>query len=337
MSGAEPEGSGLPAGFVEVLREAHARLCTRLRELAPGLSAILLPWIESRAARGLPAADYFTHPLAFPLVQLPWWLEEVLAGEVDRTAQGELLLSSMSGYYLIRLIDDVMDQSPEANPRLLPAVAVLHDQFQSAYLRQFDGAHPFWPRFRQAWARCQEAAVLEANAAEIDEAAFEQLSARKVSAGIIPMEAVAWRCGLSALPSAWAELFPRLCAFHQRYNDLYDWQRDLHSGAVTGFLSLGERRRRPGESLPEWVAREGYALESERLAAGLAELEALAADTGSAGLCAWLRRRRTLLAQADADARAGLDAALPLWRALAAVRVAPGARSDPAKQPVPAP
>lgn len=336
MSGAEL-ASGLPAGFVEVLRESHARLCTRLRELAPGLSALLLPWIESRAARGLPAADYFTHPLAFPLVQLPWWLEASLCDEVDHAAQGELLLSSMSGYHLIRLIDDVMDQSPEANPRLLPAVAVLHEQFQSAYLQRFDGAHPFWPRFREVWARCQEAAVLEAHAAEIDEVAFAQLSARKVSAGIIPMEAVAWRCGLSALPSAWAELFPRLCAFHQRYNDLYDWQRDLNSGAVTGFLSLGARRRQAGESVPEWVAREGYALESGRLAADLNELEALAADTGSAGLCAWLLRRRALLQQADADARAGLDAIGPLWRALAAVRVAPGHRSDATKRPVPAP
>ncbi|MCU0754667.1 MAG: hypothetical protein MUE46_06030 [Xanthomonadales bacterium] len=312
-----------PADFAAVLGLAHTRLCERLRALAPGLAAQLLPWIESRAARGLPAADYFTHPLAFPLVQLPWWLEESLVGAVDPQAQTELLISSMSGYYLIRLIDDVMDRSPEAKPRLLPAVAVLHEQFQSAYLRHFDGAHPFWPRFREVWARCQEAAVLEAHATEIDEAAFAQLSARKVSAGIIPLEAVAWRCGLSALPSAWAELFPRLCAFHQRYNDLYDWQRDLQNGAVTGFLTLVAKRRRADESMLAWVAREGYALESARLAADLAALEALAADTGSRGLADWLRQRRVLLQQADADARAGLAAAFQLQQALSAARPAP--------------
>lgn len=313
MSGAE---ATLPAGFAEVLQDSHERLCARLQELAPGLSTLLLPWIHTRPARGLAAVDYYAHPLAFPVVQLPWWLEQALTGEVDHDAQRELLVSSMSGYYLIRLIDDVMDQSPQANPRLLPAVAVLHTLFQSVYLRCFDGWHPFWPRFHAAWAHCNEAAVLDAHATEIDEASFEQLSARKVSAGIIPMEAVAWRCGRSALPPAWAALFPRLCAFHQRYNDLFDWQRDLASGAVTGFLTLAARRRQAGESTLAWVAREGFALERQRLALALDELDALAADTGSTDLIAWLQRRRTLLAQADADARAGLDAAARLWRAL---------------------
>lgn len=313
MSGAE---ATLPAGFAAVLQDSHAALCARLQELAPGLSTLLLPWIHTRPARGLAAVDYYAHPLAFPVVQLPWWLEQALAGRVDHDAQRELLVSSMSGYYLIRLIDDVMDQSPQANPRLLPAVGVLHTLFQSAYLGFFEGGHPFWPRFHQAWARCQEAAVLDATALEIDEATFERLSARKVSAGIIPMEAVAWRCGWTTLPPAWAALFPKLCAFHQRYNDLFDWQRDLASGAVTGFLTLAARRRQAGESTLAWVAREGFALESQRLEQGLDELDVLAVDTDSADLIAWLQRRRTLLARAVADARTGLDAAARLWRAL---------------------
>lgn len=313
MSGAE---ATLPAGFAEVLQDSHERLCARLQELAPGLSTLLLPWIHTRPARGLAAVDYYAHPLAFPVVQLPWWLEQALTGAVDHDAQRELLVSSMSGYYLIRLIDDVMDQSPQANPRLLPAVGVLHTLFQSAYLDFFEGGHPFWPRFHAAWARCNEAAVLDATAVEIDDETFERLSARKVSAGIIPMEAVAWRCGQSALPPAWAALFPKLCAFHQRYNDLFDWQRDLASGAVTGFLTLAARRRQAGESTLAWVAREGFALESARLERGLDELDTLAADTGSTDLIAWLQRRRTLLTQAVADAHTGLDAATQLWRAL---------------------
>lgn len=319
MSGVEqPPVPGLPDDCASVLRASHERLCERLVELAPELSVVLLPWMRTRPAKGLAAERYFTHPLAFPLVQLPWWLEESLGAEVDRDAQAELLLSSMSGYYLIRLIDDVMDQSPDAQPRLLPSVAIFHDLFQSVYMHWFDGAHPFWPRFHAAWARCQEAAVVEAGLSEVDDEAFGRLSARKVSAAIIPMEAVAWRKGLVALPPAWAALFPKLCAFHQRHNDLFDWKRDLDSGGVTYFLSEGRRRRRVGETLFEWVAREGFALECSRLREALDELDALACEARSGGLRAWLLHRAELLDQAQAEARAGFEAAAPLLRALAA-------------------
>lgn len=314
MSGAE---RGRPIDGVALLRASHEGLCAHLTALAPALSETLLPWMHSRPAKGLAAEDYFTHPLAFPLVQLPWWLEESLGGEVDPDTQAELLLSSMSGYYLIRLIDDVMDRSPDAQPRLLPAVAVLHDQFQSVYMRWFAHGHPFWARFHTVWAGCQEAAVVEAGLGEINDEAFHRLSARKVSAALIPMEAVAWRRGLPALPAAWVALFPTLCAFHQRHNDLFDWQRDLDSGSTTYFLSEARRRQQAGESLAEWVMRAGFAAECDRLHTALDDLEALATGIPSRGLQAWLQVRRHLLAQSESDVRQGFDAAVPLLRALA--------------------
>ncbi len=310
----------LPAGFEQQLGDSHDRLCRELMHLAPDLCTTLLPWMRRRAAKGLSPTAYFTHPLAFPLLLLPWWLDESLGGDgpADLALHGDLLLSSMAGYYLVRLIDDVMDRSPEAAPQLLPAVAVLHAQFQSAYARWFPAEHPFWAHFHRAWARCNEAAVVEAGLQDIDEPAFQRASAPKVSAGVIPLWALAWQRNGGELPAAWAQLLPKLCAFHQRYNDLFDWKRDLDSGAATHFVCLGRRQMQPGESMFSWVAREGFAQEVQRLNAELLALQANAAHAGSPALCAWLLLRRNLLDSAAAQARAGFDAAAPLLRALQA-------------------
>lgn len=306
-------------GFPCVLDAAHERLGQELAQRAPALAQRLLPWMARRAAKGLAPTAYFTHPLAFPLLQLPWWLDESLGGEPNPALHEDLLVSSMSGYYLIRLIDDVMDRSSEAEPGLLPAVAVLHAAFHGPYQRWFSAAHPFWTTFGAAWVRCHEAAVVEAQLTDIDEQCFLRVSAVKVSAGIIPLTAVAWQRHGGNLPLPWARLFPRLCAFHQRYNDLFDWKRDLDSGAVTGFLSEGRRLRRPGESLLAWVARDGFDREVGRLQAELKLLHDDAAQTDSRALIEWLRTRVALLAEAAEQARSGFAAAAPLFRALEAV------------------
>jgi hypothetical protein len=317
----------LPAGFETLLGASHDRLCQELVRRAPDLCEKLLPWMHQRAAKGLSPTAYFTHPLAFPLLLLPWWLDESLGAAANPDLQSDLMRSSMSGYYLIRLIDDVMDRSPAAEPGLLPAVAVLHAQFQSAYARWFPSAHPFWEAFHAAWARCNEAAVVEAGLSDIDERAFASFSAPKVSAAIIPMLAVAWQRNSGSLPPAWAQLFPKLCAFHQRYNDLFDWKRDLDSGAVTHFLCQGRNQLRAGESMFAWVAREGFAQEARRLRSELLSLQADASRTRSPSLCAWLRLRRDMLDSAAAEARAGFDAAEPLLRALQAQTQAEHARA----------
>ena len=321
----QPLQRSLPPGFQAALDAAHARLSLTLAELAPGLSRVLLPWMRERAAKGLAPTAYFTHPLACPLLELPWWLDEALGGTTGPALQDDLIRSSMCGYYLIRLIDDVMDRSRDADPRLLPAVAVLHAQFQSAYARWFPARHPFWDTFHAAWTRCNEAAVVEAGLEDIDEQDFLRVSALKVSAGIIPMTAVAWQRHGGELPPAWARLFPRLCAFHQRHNDLFDWKRDLDSGAVTFFLCQGRRHCGAGESMFAWVAREGFDREVTHLQSELRQLQADAAEAGSAALCDWLALRQELLDNAAGEARAGFAAAASLLRSLDVLGVPPRA------------
>ena len=55
------------------------------------------------------AADYFLHPVAFPLMLLPWWLERQLREQYSTSFQEDLIISNASLYYYIRLVDNVMD------------------------------------------------------------------------------------------------------------------------------------------------------------------------------------------------------------------------------------
>lgn len=312
----------VPDGFAERAVSAYARLVRRLRAVAPTLAGELVPWMEARAAKSLTPEKYFLHPLAIPLLLLlllPWWLDEALGG-VDAALHDELIYSSMSGYYVIRLIDDVMDRSDVAEARLLPAVCVLQAEFHVSYAALFPSDHPFWQSFFVDWARAHQAAVEETALTDIDEPTFVRVSAQKVSAGILPLRAVALRKGLAAIPTDWMKLFEALCVFHQRHNDLFDWKRDLGTGAHTWILSDGNRRKRADESMLAWMVREGFEHGLARLTADLDALDALAAATDSASLMGYLSMRRALLRAAADDARAGLAAVGPLLAALHSTR-----------------
>lgn len=297
----------------KVLRDAHQGLQGRLRALAPELAEELLPWMAARAGQGMPAEAYFTHPAAFPLIALPWWLEESIAGCVDVDLQADLMHSSMAGYYLIRLIDDVMDRSTAAAVHLLPAVAVLHAEFHGRYTGRFAADDRFWPEFYQRWAESHQAASVDSRLVEIDRQTFARICARKVAAAFIPMIAAARRHGLAAPPAPWPELFNELCAWHQLHNDVFDWQRDRSAGLRTWFLCEADRRRSADESVSAWVAREGFELGLSELEAGLARLLEFADQTGSGAVIAYFGDRAARLEREAVEVRP----ALPALRAMA--------------------
>ncbi len=306
------DDASIPAPLVVVLRQAHQGLQERLRRIAPELADALVPWMEARAGRGMPAEAYFTHPAAFPLVALPWWLEESLGVGVDLVLQADLMHSSMAGYYLIRIIDDVMDRSEHAAVHLLPAVAVLHAEFQARYAARFPAADRFWTTFFAAWAETHQAAMIDSRLGDIDRDTFRRICGRKVAAALIPMIAAARHHGREAPPDPWPELFAELCGWHQLRNDLFDWQRDHAAGIRTWFLSEAERRRRPDESVTSWVAREGFERGHDWLVSGLAQLRRLAGETGSPGAVAYFTARAADLERLAAEVRP----ALPALRAL---------------------
>lgn len=295
-----------PPSLRAVMAEAHAGLCSRLKGLAPGLTEVLVPWMEGLAPQGEPPEAYFAHPLAFPLMSLPWWLDEALGGRADRQFQLDATTSSMCGYYAIRLIDDVMDRSPAATPELLPAVGILHAEFQAIWARWFPASDPFWPGFFQAWAEGHEAAVLDSRLEDMDADVFAQVAGRKVCAASIPLLAVARRHGREDIPIAWKAFFRALSPWHQLHNDLLDWRRDAERGAVTWLLCEGRRRALPGETEAGWIAREGFMLGVGRLEEGLGTLRGHAQETGSAALQAYVEGRADLLSRLVAETRPAL-------------------------------
>ncbi len=87
-------------------------------------------------------ADYFTHPEAFPMLLLPWWMEESISGSADPAFQSEIAYSSVCGYYFVRLLDDLMDGDNPPPAPVLPAMIVLHTEFQQTYGRSLSGRRP---------------------------------------------------------------------------------------------------------------------------------------------------------------------------------------------------
>jgi hypothetical protein len=263
--------------------------------------------MASLAPEGEPPEGYFCHPLAFPLLLLPWWMDSALGGGPDLVLQEDLLVSSMSGYYLIRLIDDVMDGSSAARPALLPAVGLYHLEFQAPYQVRFAADDPFWPAFAAAWAEGHEASTVDAQLDDLDEQSFARVAARKVAAGRIPLWAVARRHGLSAPPETWLRFFDAWCAWHQLHDDLTDWQRDAAGDKRTLLLCEGRRRCLPGETLTGWGLREGFHLGVGWLDRDLAALRPLAQATGSEPLLRYVDGRGQLLRRFVAEVSPGLE------------------------------
>src|SRR6187399_834062 len=92
----------------DVVRGAIRRSQTRLRSNAPTLAAHARSWQRELTGGAAPEA-YFLHPEAFPLVLLPWWLESTIHEPRSAGFQRDVVYSSVSGYYFVRMIDDLMD------------------------------------------------------------------------------------------------------------------------------------------------------------------------------------------------------------------------------------
>ena len=247
-----------PHQLSQIITQAIVRLQTDLHQAAPVMAAQVVPWLESLAGSARPE-DYFKHPLAFPALLLPWWVEQSLGPSPDLALQADLAYSTINGYYYIRLIDNLMDGHATVERELLPALNFFHTQFQSTYLPHFPADHPFWPDFTAIWLRSGEAAMEDAALATIDEVAFTRVAAQKVCAAKIPVAAICYRRHRPDLIAPWTEAVDLLGGWHQFLNDLFDWHKDLARQTTTYFLSEAERRRHADELVVSWVAREGFA------------------------------------------------------------------------------
>jgi hypothetical protein len=146
----------------DTITAATARIEARMAQAVPFMARRVGVWTRDLAGSTQPA-DYFLHPLSFPMLLLPWWLEKACRSGPDLPFQADLAYSTMCGYYYIRLIDNVMDGDVDVDPKLLPAQSFFHSQFQFAYQRYFSASHPFWDSFHGVWWCCAEAAMHDAS------------------------------------------------------------------------------------------------------------------------------------------------------------------------------
>ena len=291
----------------QIISQAVLRLQADMARTAPVMAGQVTGWMEQLAGAGR-LEDYFQHPLAFPALLLPWWLEESFRPEMDLSFQAGLAYSTINGYYYVRLIDNLMDGEASVELGLLPALGFFHTQFQGAYLAYFSGDHPFWQLFQAIWFFAAEAALKDAGLADIDLDQFWQTAAQKVSAVRIPLAAACYRYERPDMIGPWSELAVALGGWHQFLNDLLDWQRDLARGGRTYFLSEAVRRGRqsPG-AVTAWVIEEGFEWGVETLLAWLAGLQDQAARLYSPPLLAYLHQREQMLRRQQQETAAGLQ------------------------------
>lgn len=258
-------------------------------------------------ARDAAPERYFLHPSAFPAVLLPWLVEERIRGAPSRSFQRDVVYSTVAGYFFVRILDDLMDGEP-VPPQLVPALIVLHSEFQQTYLRYFPFQHPFWRAFAHGSYEAAETASRDAALERITRAQFLATSARKVAGGKVPIAAVCHRYGRPELVLPWSAFIDKLGRWHQMLNDMLGWSRDLQRGTATYFLSVAEEGAGSGMSIAEWVITEGYAWGMHELAPWMADLLDAARALESPSLVTYLEGRERALAAAWEGIRGDIPA-----------------------------
>jgi hypothetical protein len=300
----------------QLITSAFKRLYTTLSSHAPFMAEQVSRWTKGLPDAGLTEEEYFKHPRAFPMLLLPWWLEKTLVPEVDLAFQGDLVYSTISYYYHIRLIDNLMDRHATVELAILPVLACLFAQFQQQYQRYFALEHPFWESFDCFLLESCEATIRDANLDEIDHDRFVHVSAKKTGAAKIPLAAVCYRYALLELLPSWEQFVDLLGCWHQMQNDLYDWYRDLHHNTPTYFLSEANRRKANGESMVDWVSREGFVWGNQVLAAWMDGLKTTGAALNSPDVSAYLNLREQMMFEQREEVMQGLQDVANLLAAL---------------------
>jgi hypothetical protein len=296
-----------PSDLRGLITRAYGRMHRRLRAGAPTLAGHAEAWMRSMSPNGTPST-YFTHPKAFPMLLLPWWLEESIAGSHDAAFEGDVVYSTVNGYYFVRMIDDLMDREREPGSELLPALIFFHTEFQRAYHRWFPAGHPFWEAFVDASLAAAETASKDAGLVEITREQFLATSARKTAGARIPIAAVCHRYERQDLLAPWFAAVDLLGRWHQMLNDIEGWNRDLDHGRQTYFLSEGARRKGPEVSISEWVVADGLTWGFRELDVWMGELQNAARHLDCSLLTAYLQGRGDELVTLQARLMPGLAA-----------------------------
>lgn len=299
----------------DIITEAIARVHADMRDTVPFMATVVEMWGRQLSGTHNPA-DYFTHPLAFPMFLLPWWLETTFCVKHDLSLHANLAYSTVNGYYYIRLIDNVMDGDTEMPITLLPVLNFFHTQFQLIYCSYFPANHSFWSDFKMIWWRSGEAAMEEAAQTTMRQEHFLQSAAQKICAAKIPVAAVCYSYKGAERITAWWKYIDILGCWHQMMNDLFDWNKDLARHNNTYFLSESQRRKHASESVLEWVIREGFAWGCQEVNQWTTVLKRQAQALGSQEMLEYLTTREAMFLRRQEDVKQGFHSMTHLLTAL---------------------
>lgn len=289
-----------------IVIRAAARLENYVEKHSPFLGEIFSNWIR-KLSENIRSETYFTHPQGFPLIVFPWLLKKTYTKTTDTDFHETLVYSSMSGYYFIRIVDNIMDEMESKYTKFLPLAGLLHNQFQHPYGKYFAHGHPFWGIFEKYWSKTAESAIKDSALSRITFDDFRDISSKKVCAGKIPLYAVAFRAGHSEIPEQWHKLFDLFSMWHQMNNDFTDWNRDMKKNRNTYILSEAARRKNENENIALWMCREGAAHIIELMRGWMNEMIDLSTRMNCPELEAYLRGRGAIFAAASDDILAGIQ------------------------------
>lgn len=284
-------------------------ICLHLASSSPFLANEVQRWIRQISPGGNPAA-HFLNVRMFPILQLPEFLLESISTAPDLEFQRSLTVSSVNGYYYVRLIDDVVDQDQDTKLELaiLPVSGFFCSQFQLGYQKYFSPSSAFWPVFRQLWTASAAMSAEDASLRSIGVSEFDRVASRKYSAAGIPAAATCFYYDRTDLLNAWLQFVQGLGRWSQMVDDVFDWHQDCAFHRATYFLSEGERRKCPAESLEEWIMREGLTWGFDLLEQWMTQLQTSAARLGSPGLSNYLAGRKIWLQKQNSVFQNGFSA-----------------------------
>jgi hypothetical protein len=295
--------------------DSIVRLNRELERSCPHMAPAVSAWIRGRSDTPEPA-DYYTHPNAFPTLLFPWWIGKSFEDAPAVAFQGDVIYSTVNGYYFVRILDNLLDGNATIELKILPASIFFHTNFLSSYYRHFPASHEFWKYGHGISFATADAIFKDATLGEVDFAMFKRISAQKTGAARIPIAAACHYYQRPDLIPGWFTMSELFSSWSQMFDDIFDCFSDSAAGTQTYFITEGERRKRVDETLVEWVAREGLDWGAGLLHAWMAEMTALAMKLNSDALLVYLDGRLKLFEERRAEIQDGLRSIAALGLAL---------------------
>ena len=285
---------------------AAARIFADLRLRLPASSDRISVWLA--CVHDSPPATSVIQPQSFPMILLPRFLEKTIRpAREEANFREDIVFITMNLYYYLRLIDNIIDNDKLSDVSLLPALSFFHVNLQTPLLSYFGAVHPFWDFFLETWLLCADVTIVDCGKASFNLEEFISIAAKKTSAAKIPLVAVCHHHGRSDLIAPWLEFHDVLGCWHQMWNDMRDWAADERNGIVTYFLSEGNRAKHAGETVAEWVIREGYDWGVAMMDRWMREMKDRAAQLGSRELGDYLIQRDEFERRYRGEIRLGLQ------------------------------